>query len=63
MDKNNTLMLAAGVFGLIAVLHLLRSIFSWPASIANWNVPLWLSYLVVVAAGFLAWLMYSTSRE
>jgi len=63
MDKNQSLMLAAVIFGLIALLHLLRSILSWQASIANWNVPLWLSYVAVVVAGYLSWHMYSASKK
>ena len=62
MDKNQSLVLAAAVFGVVALLHLLRSIFSWPATIAAIDVPLWLSYLAAVVAGCLAWQMYSASR-
>ena len=63
MDKNQSLMLAAVIFGIIALLHLLRSILNWPASIAGLNVPVWLSYVAVVVAGYLAWLMYSASTK
>ncbi|MBI2654773.1 hypothetical protein HYX02_08280 [Candidatus Woesearchaeota archaeon] len=63
MDKNRSLMLAAVVFGLVAFLHLLRAIFSWPARIADFDVPLWLSYVAVVVAGYLSWLMYSASKK
>lgn len=63
MDKNKALMIAAVIFGVIAVLHLLRSILSWPASIAGWDVPLWLSYITVVVAGYLAWSMHSASKK
>ncbi len=63
MDKNQSLMLATAAFGIIALLHLLRSVFSWPASIANWNVPVWFSYIFVVAAGYLSWHMYSASKK
>lgn len=62
MDKNKSLKLASVIFGLIALLHLLRSIFSWPAKIANFDAPLWVSYLAVIVAGYLAWLMYSSSK-
>ena len=63
MDKNQSLMIAAVIFGLIALLHLLRAIFSWPASIGTFNVPAWLSYIAVVVAGYLAWHMYSASKS
>ena len=63
MDKNQSLKLASVIFGLIAVMHLLRSIFSWPVSISAFNVPLWLSYIAVVVFGYLAWQMYSESNK
>ena len=63
MNKNQLLRFASVIFGIIAVLHLLRIIFSWPARIANFDVPLWLSYIAVVVAGYLAWQMYSASRK
>jgi len=63
MNKNQSLMLAAFIFGIIALLHLLRAIFSWPARIANFEVPLWLSYIAVIVAGYLAWHMYSASKK
>ena len=63
MDKNQSLMIAAVVFGLIALLHLLRSVFSWDARIANFDVPVWFSYIAVIAAGYLAWHMYSASKK
>ena len=63
MDKNQSLMLAAIVFSLMALLHLLRSIFSWTASIANFNVPVYYSYIAVIVLGYLAWQMYSASKK
>ena len=63
MDKNQSLTLASIIFGVIALLHLLRSIFSWPASIAGFNVPVWLSYIAVIVAGYLAWHMYDAGKK
>ena len=63
MDKNQSLMLAAIVFGIIALLHLVRSVFSWTVSIAGFNIPVWLSYIVVIVAGYLSWHMYSAGKE
>jgi len=63
MDKNQSLMLASATFAIIALVHLLRAVLSWPASIAGWNVPVWLSYAVFVVAGLLSWLMYSASKK
>lgn len=63
MDKNKSLMLASVIFGVIALIHLLRSIFSWPASIAGFNIPVYVSYIAVVVAGYLAWHMYNVSKS
>lgn len=63
MDKNQSLMLASVIFGVIAALHLLRSIFSWPASIGSFNVPLYFSYIAVAVAGYLAWHMYNAGKK
>ena len=63
MNKNQSLMLASAVFGIIALLHLLRSIFSWDARIANFDIPVWFSYIAVVVAGYLAWHMYNASKS
>lgn len=63
MDKNQLLRIASIAFGLIAFVHLMRAIFSWPARIADFEVPVYFSYAAVVAAGCLAWLMYSGSRK
>ena len=63
MDKNQSLMVAAVVFGIIALLQLLRSVLSWEANIAGFDMPLWLSYIAVVVAGYLAWMMYNASKK
>lgn len=63
MNKNQSLMLASVVFGIIALLHFLRSIFSWPASIGTFNVPVWFSYIAVIVAGYLSWQMFSAGKK
>lgn len=62
MDKNQSLILSAVIFGIIAILHLLRVIFGWQASIAGINVPLYISYIAIVIAGYLTWHMYKVSK-
>ena len=42
------------IFAVIAVLHLLRAVYGWPAQIGTWIVPLWLSWLSLGIASFLA---------
>jgi|TARA_Y100000310_G_scaffold345855_1_gene471509 hypothetical protein len=63
MDKNQSLTLAALVFAMIAIFHLIRSIFSWSATIHNFEIPLYFSYVAVVVMGILAWDMYNSSKK
>lgn len=54
--KTKTLLQVTGaIFGLIAVLHLIRALSGWQANIGLWQVPMWLSWIVVVVAGYLAY--------
>jgi hypothetical protein len=41
------------LFGLIALGHLLRLLFHWPAEIAGRMVPSWISILGLIVAGCL----------
>jgi hypothetical protein len=43
------------IFAIVFVLHLLRVINAWPAQISNFVVPLWLSWIAFILAGYLAW--------
>ena len=51
------LLLTVGV-----VVHLLRLILGWSANIAGWEVPVWLSVVAVVVAGYLAWSAYKLMK-
>ena len=48
------LAVSGSLFGLIALLHLLRLLLHWPAVVAAWTVPLWVSGLGLVIAGSLS---------
>lgn len=63
MDKNQSLLLASIVFGIVGFLHLLRSIFSWQLIVDNFNVPLYFSYAAVIVLGYLSWSMYNLSKK
>jgi len=54
--SQKTFCLTAGViFGMIAVLHLLRLVFGWAAQIGGWVAPGWISIVALLVAGFLAY--------
>jgi len=43
------------VFLVIAFLHLLRIIFGWSPVVDGWAVPMWLSWVALVVAGWLGY--------
>ena len=63
IDKNQSLILASIIFGFVALVHLLRSIFSWSLVVENFSVPLYFSYIAVIVAGYLSWQMYNLSKK
>ena len=52
----------AVIFGIIAVLHALRILLGWDAAIGGWAVPMWLSWLALIIAGYLSYMGYKLSR-
>jgi len=62
MDKNKALIIASFVFGVVAVLHLLRAVLGWQVSIGNFDIPVYLSYIVFIAVGFLSFAMYNAGK-
>jgi len=63
MDKNQSLLIAAIIFGIVGFLHLLRSIFGWQVVIDNFSIPLYFSYIAVIVLGYLSWSMYNSSKK
>ena len=45
---------SGAVFGVIAVVHLLRLLWHWPIDLAGQLVPLWVSWLGLVLSGALS---------
>jgi hypothetical protein len=54
MSQKVYLALSGTIFGVIAVLQLTRAIYGWHAQVATFEVPVWLSWVAAVVAGYLA---------
>ncbi|TAL09131.1 MAG: hypothetical protein EPO02_11025 [Nitrospirae bacterium] len=54
--------IAVGVFGIVALLHILRLAFGWEVTFQGGAVPMWVSGLGVVIAGGLAIMLWRESR-
>lgn len=57
------LMISATVFGLIALLHIVRLLLHWPAQVGGWIVPLWVSWIAVLAPGALSVWAFRLARR
>ena len=55
MDQKTFTIIASAIFAAVALLHLLRILFGWPAMIGGWTVPMWVSWIGLVVAGGLSY--------
>ena len=54
--SQKTFSLVAGlIFLVVAVGHALRLGLGWHVTVGGWTVPMWVSWVAFVAAGFLAY--------
>ena len=54
VDQRTFSFVAGLIFAIVALLHLLRIYMSWPVVVADWSVPMWVSWIGLVVAGGLA---------
>ena len=62
MNQKTFLVVAAIIFLLISVLHLLRIIYGWSAVIGGWSVPTWVSWVALIVAVLLAYQAFRLSK-
>jgi hypothetical protein len=63
MTAKNFSLLAALIFGVVAVLQLIRAVSGAPVTIGTIiSIPLWASWIACVVAAILAWLGFAASR-
>ena len=53
MTSRPYLLISGTVFGVVAVVHLLRSLNGWSFELGPWTVPMWVSWLGTVGPAVL----------
>ena len=53
MGQHAYLVVSGAIFGIVAIVHVVRMIYQWPAQIGTWTVPLWVSGVAIVISGVL----------
>jgi len=54
MRQGAFLLVTSSIFALLALLHALRLIYGWNVAIGEWTVPVWVSAVGFLIAGYLA---------
>ena len=62
MTARNFSQLAAAIFTIVALAHVVRALTGWPVSIDMLAIPVWASWVGFAVAGVLAWLGFKASR-
>jgi hypothetical protein len=62
--SQRTFSLVAGlIFLVVALMHLLRLALGWHVALAGWTLPMWVSWVGFLIAGYLAYTGLSLSRR
>ena len=48
------LVISGALFAILALVHVLRLALGWPAEIAGWAVPMWVSWIALIVAAALS---------
>jgi hypothetical protein len=54
MKQGTFLLVTSSTFALIALLHAVRLIYGWSVTVGEWTVPVWVSAVGFLIAGYLA---------
>ncbi len=56
-------LIAALVFGLVALVHVLRLILGWPVVVNGFDIPLWASAVAGLVSALLAVMLWREARR
>ncbi|MBI3126231.1 MAG: hypothetical protein HYZ11_01330 [Candidatus Tectomicrobia bacterium] len=62
MTRHTYHQFTAAIFAIIALLHLFRVFYGWPAVVGAWTTPMWVSWAALLISGYLAWAGFRLSR-
>ncbi len=54
--------IAAAIFAVMAIVHILRLFTHFTVIIGSHHIPMWLSYVAIVVAAFLSWMLCREAR-
>ena len=57
------LVISGALFAVVALGHVLRLALGWPAEIGGWAVPMWVSWIALVAAAALSFWAFRLARK
>ena len=60
---NRYAIVSGTVFGVIALMQLVRAMNQWPVQIENFNVPVWASWIAALVAGSLCLWAFGSNRK
>jgi hypothetical protein len=63
MTQRTFFLIAAALFSLIALGHAIRLLFGWHVTVENVVVPVWISWIGLAIAGYLAYQGFRLGRR
>jgi hypothetical protein len=63
MNQKTFSLIAGLIFFFVAAMHVLRLAFGWHMVLAGWTIPMWVSWIALLIAGFLAYEGVRLSRK
>lgn len=63
MSKNAALLLSGIIFVIIALMHLIRLIYSVEIIVGNYAMPMWASVLALIVSGIVSFLMFNARNQ
>ena len=63
MNQKTFFFVSGIIYSAVAVLHALRLVYRWEAIIGGWAMPMSISVIALVVAGFLAYSAFGLSKS